>query len=246
MTRLSLVFSLAAMAIVAIASPSQAQFVTVVGAPGLIADFQQIHNHNRLMLNETRSIDQTQSDLETMFATNPGTDSRMYNPVTRADMIESMPTTGDVNNQMFFGNRPANRTSFGGRVYYDVEDAFQASGPAGIPALGAQDAEAKKTLEELAGISNVIQMAHENLGDLDDREKLANDGIRMINRASNITEATIFSGRLAAENMIISTQIAQAVNLQTLALSQLGVRDLNEAAVQREERKATARMFVLP
>lgn len=229
----------------AAAAPSNAQAVTVLSAPGLTPDFQQIHNHNRMVLRETQSIDRTQSDIQKMLETNPGTNARLYNPTTRRDMIESMPMAPDVNTQAFFGRQPANRTDPGGRVYYELNGAFQ-GGVISLPGAGTQDAEARKTLEELAGLSNVVQMANDNLADLDDREKLGADAIDMVNRASNITEATIYNGRLAAENMIIATQIAQAVNLQTIALSQLGIREINEAAVQREERKATARLFAAP
>lgn len=246
MLKLLSMFALFLMTYCAWITPSHAQFVTVVGAPGMIADFQQIHNHNRMVLRKTESIDQTQSDIQKMFETNPGTNARMYAPAARRDMIDSMPLAADVNTQAFFGRQPANRTDAGGRVYFQLDGAFQNGGGIGVPGLGAQDAEARKTLEELAGISNVVQMANDNLGDLDDREKLGTNAIEMVNRASNITEATIYNGRLAAENMIVATQIAQAVNLQTIALSQLGIREINEAAVQREERRATARLFAAP
>lgn len=246
MPKIPSLFVLTLLAFCACAAPSNAQFVTVVGAPGLIADFQQIHNHNRMVLQETQSIDRTQSNIQKMLETNPGTNARMYNPSARRDMIESLPLAPEVNTQAFFGRQPASRTDAGGRVYYELNDAFESGGAIGIPGVGTQDAEARRTLEELAGISNVVQMANDNLGDLDDREKLGADAIEMVNRASNITEATVYNGRLAAENMIVATQIAQAVNLQTIALSQIGIRDINEAAIQREERKATARLFAVP
>ncbi|MGO7733150.1 hypothetical protein ELG72_37335 [Rhizobium leguminosarum] len=194
----------------------------------------------------TVAIERTQGAMQAMFTRNSGTNLSMYNPVAARNMIESMPATDQVNRQVFFGDDSIPRgISFGARVYSDHNGAFQGAIP-NLPGGLGMDEEARVTLKELAGTANIVQMAQDNLDDLDKREEYADDSIKMVNSASNITEATVYSGRLVAENNILLTQMSQAVNLSVLAQAQSQITAIDEAATQRKQRQDTLKLLAFP
>ncbi|EJC74954.1 hypothetical protein Rleg10DRAFT_3463 [Rhizobium leguminosarum bv. trifolii WSM2012] len=105
------------------------------------------------------------------------------------------------------------------------------------------DAEAVLLKQQIARAANAADIAADNLDMMGKRLAENSNTPGQLSRSRNIMQATVTNGLLLKQIHDAIIQNSEATSLLTMATAQASLQAAEEAAMQRQERNETARMF---